>query len=104
MAPDDVTGPEFGSHLEVALAVAVGAADAGLAVRAAAADLDLDFFAVAWEEYDLVLAAESLDTAAPLVEALRDPAVRGEITALGGYDLSAAGAVQRILLPVSAQE
>jgi molybdate-binding protein len=104
VAPDDVTGPEFGSHLEVALAVAVGAADAGLAVRAAAADLDLDFLAVAWEEYDLVLAAESLDTAAPLVEALRDPAVRAEITALGGYDLSEAGAVQRILLPVSAHE
>jgi molybdate-binding protein len=104
VAPDDVTGPEFGSHLEVALAVAVGAADAGLAVRAAAADLDLDFLAVAWEEYDLVLAAESLDTAAPFVEALRDPDVRAAITALGGYDLSEAGAVQRIRLPVSAHE
>jgi len=27
LAPNDVTGPEFDSHLEVALAIAVGAAD-----------------------------------------------------------------------------
>jgi molybdate-binding protein len=93
LEPGDVTGPEFGSHLEVALAVAVGAADAGLAVRAAAADLDLDFLPVAWEDYDLVLAAEALDAAAPLVDAMHDPAVHAAITALGGYDLSRAGHV-----------
>lgn len=96
LAPDEVAGPEFGSHLEVALAVAAGAADAGLAVRAAAADLDLHFLAVAWEDYDLVLAAGVLDAAAPLVEALRDPAVRTAITALGGYDLGKAGAVDHL--------
>lgn len=110
VAPDEVTGPEFGSHLEVALAVAAGAADAGMAVRAAAADLDLDFLSVAWEDYDLVLAAELLDAAAPLVEALRDPALRTAITALGGYDFARTGVVyhladgQRTLLPVSAHE
>ena len=96
LAPDDVTGPEFGSHLEVALAVAVGAADAGLAVRAAAADLDLDFLPVAWEDYDLVLAAEALDAAAPLVEAVHDPAVHAAITALGGYDLGRTGSVDHL--------
>jgi len=96
LAPDDVTGPEFGSHLEVALAVAVGAADTGLAVRAAAVDLDLDFLPVAWEDYDLVLAAESLGAAAPLVEAVHDPAVHAAITALGGYDLSQAGSVDHL--------
>jgi molybdate-binding protein len=110
VAPDEVTGPEFGSHLEVALAVAAGAADAGLAVRAAAVDLDLDFLPVAWEEYDLVLSAGTLDTAAPLVAALHDPDVRVAIAALGGYDLGNAGVVdhladgQRTLLPVSAHE
>lgn len=93
--PDEVGGPEFGSHLEVALAVAVGAADAGLAVRAAAADLDLDFLPVAWEDYDLVLAADKLDAAAPLVDALRDPAIHAAITALGGYDLGPAGSVDQ---------
>lgn len=96
LAPDDVTGPEFGSHLEVALAVAVGAADTGLAVRAAAVDLDLDFLPVAWEDFDLVLAAEALDAAAPLVEAVHDPAVHAAVTALGGYDLSRAGSVDHL--------
>ncbi len=99
LTPDEVTGPEFGSHLEVALAVAAGAADAGLAVRAAAADLDLDFLAVAWEDYDLVLAAGMLDTAAPIVEALHDPAVHAAITALGGYDLGRAGSVDHLESP-----
>ncbi len=100
LEPDDVTGPEFGSHLEVALAVAVGAADAGLAVRAAAIDLDLDFLPVAWEDYDLVLAAQALDAAAPLVEAVHDPALHAAITALGGYDLSRAGAIDHLTQPV----
>jgi molybdate-binding protein len=93
LTPDEIAGPEFGSHLEIALAVAAGAADAGLAVRAAAADLDLDFLPVAWEDYDLVLAEEALGAAAPLVEALHDPALRAAITALGGYDLDKAGDV-----------
>jgi molybdate-binding protein len=93
---DDVTGPEFGSHLEVALAVAVGAADVGLAVRAAAVDLDLDFLSLIWEDYDLILAAEALDVAGPLVDAVHDPAVHAAITALGGYDLRRAGSVHRL--------
>jgi len=96
LEPDDVTGPEFGSHLEVALAVAAGAVDAGLAVRAAAADLDLDFLPVAWEDYDLVLAAGALDAAAPFVEAVHDPGVHAAISALGGYDLGQAGAVDHL--------
>jgi molybdate-binding protein len=99
LAPDEVSGPEFGTHLEVALAVAAGAADTGLAVRAAAADLDLDFLAVAWEDYDLVLAGEMVDAAAPLVEALRDPAIHAAITALGGYDLGPAGSVDNLTQP-----
>lgn len=94
--PDGVTGPEFGTHLEVALAVAAGAVDTGLAVRAAAADLDLDFLPVAWEDYDLILAAEALDAAAPLLEAVHDPGVHAAITALGGYDLDRAGSVDHL--------
>ncbi len=101
LAPDDVSGPEFGSHLEVALAVAAGAVDAGLAVRAAAADLDLDFLPVAWEDYDLILAAEALDAAAPLVAAVHDPALHAAITALGGYDLGNAGSVDHLARPAS---
>jgi molybdate-binding protein len=96
LEPGAVTGPEFDSHLEVALAVAVGAAEAGLAVRAAATDLDLDFLPVAWEDYDLILPAAALDAAAPIIDTVRDPDVRAAITVLGGYDLSRAGTVHHL--------
>ncbi len=99
LEPDDVTGPEFDSHLEVALAVAVGAADAGLAVRASATDLDLNFLPIAWEDYDLVLPAEALDAATPLMDAVHDTGMQAAITALGGYDLSQAGVVDHLTQP-----
>jgi molybdate-binding protein len=96
LEPDDLAGPELGSHLEVALAVAAGAVHAGLAVRAAAADLDLDFLSLAWEDYDLILPADALGAVAPLIEAVHDPSVRAAIAAFGGYDLSRAGAVDQL--------
>ncbi|HKR50861.1 MAG TPA: helix-turn-helix transcriptional regulator [Pseudonocardiaceae bacterium] len=96
IAPDDVAGPELGSHLEIALAVASGIADVGLGVRAAANGLGLDFIAVAWECYDIALAEDALGAARPLITALRDPAVRASIIALGGYDLAWAGTVESL--------
>jgi molybdate-binding protein len=99
--PDEVTGPEFDTHLEVALAVAVGATDAGLAVRAAATDLDLDFLPVAWEDYDLVLPAEALDAAEPIIATVQDPDMHAAITALGGYDLDRAGTVDYLTEPAT---
>lgn len=92
--PDAVAGPETGSHLETALAVASGVVDAGLGVRSVARDLDLDFVPLVSEEYDVVLPGDALDAAAPLVAALRDPANRAAVTALGGYDASRAGTVE----------
>ena len=94
--PDDVPGPELGSHLEIALAVAAGITDAGLGVRAAATDLDLDFVSLTWERYDIVLGAEALPAAASLISALREPMVREAITGLGGYDLTQSGAVEAL--------
>lgn len=94
--PDAVRGPEVGSHLEVALAVATGAVDAGLGVRSAAADLDLEFVPVAWESYDVALPGRSLDAAAPLVATLHDPALRRTVGELGGYDTTRAGTVTRV--------
>jgi molybdate-binding protein len=73
--PDAVTGPETGSHLEVALSVAAGVVDAGLGVRSVARDLDLDFVPLVDEDYDVILGADALDAAAPLVAALHEPAV-----------------------------
>ena len=91
--PDALRGPEVGSHLEVALAVAAGIVDAGLGVRSAAAALDLRFVPVTWEDYDLVLPEDALDPAAPLVTAVRSPAVRAAVEALGGYDTGRSGEV-----------
>ncbi|MFR9806165.1 substrate-binding domain-containing protein [Pseudonocardia sp. RS010] len=91
--PDELRGPEVGSHLDVALAVATGSVDVGLGVRSAAADLDLDFIPLAWEEYEIVLGGAALDAAAPLVGALRTPALRSAVTDLGGYDTTASGEV-----------
>ena len=91
--PDNLRGPEVGSHLEVALAVATGIVDAGLGVRSAAAALDLRFVPITWEDYDLVLAGDALDPAAPLITALRSSSVRAAVEALGGYDTGKAGEV-----------
>jgi molybdate-binding protein len=92
--PASVTGPDAASHLEVAMTIAAGQADAGLGVRAAAAALDLSFIPVTWEDFDVVLGGDALPAAEPLIAALRDPEVQSAVSALGGYDLSRAGAVQ----------
>ena len=84
IAPYMVAGPEAGSHLEVALAVASGVADVGLGVRAAAAALALEFVPLVWEEYDVVLSAESLGASGPLIDTLRDKTVRASILEASG--------------------
>ena len=95
--PDALRGPEVGSHLEVALTVASGIVDAGLGVRSAAAALDLRFVPITWEDYDLVLLGDALDAAAPLVTAVRSPAVRAAVEALGGYDTARSGEVLSLI-------
>jgi molybdate-binding protein len=94
IAPDDVKGPVFRSHLEIALAVASGIADVGLGVRAAANDLNLGFIPVTWEPYDIALSGDALGAARPLITTLRNPTVQASISKLGGYDLESAGIVE----------
>jgi molybdate-binding protein len=94
VAPESVSGPEAGSHLEVAMTIASGQADAGLGVRAAATALGLGFVPVTWEEFEIVLSGDALPAAEPLIAALRDPGAQSSVRALGGYDLSRAGTVQ----------
>lgn len=91
--PDAVRGPQLGTHLEVALAVATGAVDAGVGVRSAAADLDLEFLHLTWEDYDIALPGAALGPAAPLVTALRTAALRRVVAAVGGYDTARSGEV-----------
>ncbi|MBO0729626.1 MAG: GntR family transcriptional regulator [Acidimicrobiaceae bacterium] len=94
--PQQVSGPEVASHLEVAMTIAAGQADAGLGARAAAMAMDLDFLPVAWEEFDLVLGGATLSAAEPLIAALRDPATLSAVDSLGGYDATRTGTVERL--------
>jgi molybdate-binding protein len=91
--PADIRGPELDSHLDVALAVASGLADAGVAVRSAAAALGLGFVPLAWEPFDLALAAEALPRAEPLLVALGGAEMAERAGDFGGYDLEGSGVV-----------
>jgi molybdate-binding protein len=93
---DSAGGPQASSHLEVALCVASGAADAGLGIRAVATALDLGFVPLVWEDFDLVLAAEALAAAEPLVAVLSEPATRASLAGLDGYDMSRTGSVETL--------
>ena len=84
------TARQLGSHLDVALAVAAGLADAGVAVRAAATTLGLGFVPLASEPFALALPAVELGRAEALLSALSE--VGRAAAAMGGYDLAGAGA------------
>jgi molybdate-binding protein len=88
MAPLQATG-----HLEVAQAVAMGAADAGIATRDAALALGLRFVPLAEERFDLVLSLEALADArlARLFDVLSSGAFQRELACLG-YDVRSSGA------------
>lgn len=79
-------------HLEVAHAVSLGAADAGVATRDAALAFGLDFVALEEERYDLALAAEGLADARlqRLLDVLTSAPLRRELSAVG-YDVRGCG-------------
>ncbi len=83
------------THLAVAAAVASGAADCGMGIRAAARALDLDFVPLDHERYDLVIPERFYESAllAPLLAIIRDPAFAARVQALGGYATPAIGRV-----------
>ena len=87
--PAGVYGPELPTHLEAALAVAAGVADAAVGLRASANAVELDFIPLTWEPFELVVAEDNLDAAGDLIDAL------GHAPAVAGFDLSAAGAIRR---------
>ncbi len=84
------------SHRGVAIAVASGAADAGVAVRCAATSVGADWLPLEVEPFELVLREAALPAAGPLLAALGDPAVRAEVDALGGYDLTDTGTTRSV--------
>src|SRR4051794_28299146 len=89
--PDAVSGPTAELHLDVALAVATGEADAGLGSAATA--LGLDFVPLSWEPFQVATTREQSGGVQPLLDALAEPTVGERIGALGGYDVAGAGEV-----------
>ena len=74
-------------HMEVAQAIAMGAADAGIAIRSAAAAFGLGFIPLAMERFDLVI-PRTLATdprVERLVDTLGSRTFRRELDTVGGY-------------------
>ncbi len=89
ISPDAIGGyaREEPTHLAVAAAIAAGRGDAGLGIMAAARAFGLDFVPVTREPYDLVVAADAMDSAllAPLWSLLRSDRFQAAVCELGGY-------------------
>ena len=79
------------SHFGVAVAVAVGAVDAGLAVRAAAEAVDADFLPVEWEDFELAVNPRAVGLLGPLLDILASTSVHQRVSRLSGYELSRSG-------------
>ena len=94
-AAGSVPRPEVGepveSHLAVAAAIATGAADAGLAVRAVAESAGLDWVPVLSEPFELALDPGAKAAAQPLLATLAESGVQDRLGAMPGYDLSMSG-------------
>ena len=95
ISPQDILGyerEEF-THLNVAVAVASGAADAGLGIQSAAGTLGLDFLPIGEERYDLAIPREYLEDPRMkmLVQVVQSEEFKEEVLKLGGYDVRDTG-------------
>jgi molybdate-binding protein/DNA-binding XRE family transcriptional regulator len=84
------------SHLDVALRIKMGLADAGIGVHSAAAICGLDFVPLQRERYDLVIPKayyETLTGLRALLDTIVSQPFREELEALGGYDTGDTGKV-----------
>lgn len=81
------TNEEF-THTAVAAQIANGNADAGLGILAAAKLYDLDFIAVAWEDYDFLVKENMLNDkfVKAFLEALKSDELKNKLNVLGGYE------------------
>ena len=88
-------GHTVSSHLAVARAVASGASDVGIALEAVARALALDFLPVTTVQFDLVIPRDHLahPSIALLLDQLQSRALRSDLRALPGYDVSRLGTV-----------
>lgn len=83
------------THMAVAVAVASGLADVGLAIRAAANALGLEFIPVGAEPYDLLFLRSFFESekGQRLMEIIRSEGFKSALRALGGYETSSTGEV-----------
>lgn len=84
---------EYASPLDLAGAVARGQADVGVGPRSTAQAHGLAFVPLLRERFDLVIPDQHLKHPGvqALLQAARSPALRAELTALGGYDPDQSG-------------
>lgn len=90
-----LVGPAARSETDVAMAVADGKAEAGVAIEAAARQLRLDFVPLADERYDLAIWRRDFfeEPMQRLIDFARRPALAKRARELGGYDVSNLGRV-----------
>lgn len=86
---------EVGTHVAAAACVAAGGADAALSLRATARAFGLGFVPLAASDFDLVVPHDLRDhpAVAALLDALAGDALRRDLAALAGYDVSRTGSV-----------
>ena len=94
-APDGVLAA---GHMEVAQAVASGAADVGVAIEAAAVAFDLGFIPLSSERFDLILPRHLAEdeAVARVLDAIDSRAFRAEAEAFGGYATTFTGCATQI--------
>ncbi|BBO75720.1 molybdopterin biosynthesis protein [Desulfosarcina widdelii] len=97
LSPEKINGysnEEF-THMNVAVAVLGGAADAGLGIYAAARALGLDFIPVVTEQYDLIIPEAHFKSGniQVLLETITTDIFKQRVEALGGYSTENTGNV-----------
>ena len=84
---------EFRSHLDVAMEVLSGRADAAPAVKSVAGLLGLDFIPMRWERYDFMISKEHFfeQGVQRFLGLLHEPEFRETAQKMEGYELSLCG-------------
>jgi putative molybdopterin biosynthesis protein len=83
------------THMEVALEVFSGSANAGIGIFAAARTLGLDFIPLANERFDLIIPAENYTTPTvkTMLEVLNSEEFKSDVVKMGGYDVQDTGKI-----------
>jgi putative molybdopterin biosynthesis protein len=95
----NAVGPVSPTGPDIAQAVRAGRADTGIATRGVANAAGLDFVPIVWEPFDLVMRQRDYfhPPLQALVRFLRSDDLASRAQELGGYDVSAAGAVRFVI-------